>query len=120
MSRRGKEFSAKTKVQAWIRSGGRCEYCGVLIRYGPKYVRSGAQFDHEIAIGNGGDNSLKNCKVACRACHDEKTPQDVKSIAKGKRVHRKHINATAPKQRIPSRGFPKREKESKRWPGPTA
>lgn len=120
MSRRGKEFSKKTKVQAWLRSGGHCEYCGVLIRYGPNYVNSGGDFDHEIAIGNGGDKSLKNCKVACRSCHDAKTPKDRKSIAKGKRVHAKHINATAPKRPIPSRGFPKVEKERKRWPGPNA
>lgn len=113
MSRRGKEFSAKTKAQAFMRSDGSCEVCGLKLRVGVEY-------DHRIPIADGGDGSLSNCVVTCRHCHSAKTKKDVTRIAKGKRIHRKHVNAVTAKRAIPSRGFPKVEKERKRWPGPNA
>ena len=108
------EFTGKTKAEAWLRAGGKCESCGNVIRRGPQY-------DHRIPCGDGGSNDLANCQVLCEFCHGTKTKTDVTRIAKGKRVHRKHINATStPRRKIQSAGFPKFERERKRWPGPEA
>lgn len=83
-----KEFPAKVKIAAFERAKGRCENCGVLIRYG-------AHYDHRIPDAIGGAPTLDNCQVLCRNCHGAKTAkEDVPTIAKAKRVRNKHINAT--------------------------
>ncbi len=98
MSRR--EFPAKVKVAAFERSGGLCERCKA--RLGPGNV----EYDHVLADWLGGEPTLENCEALCRACHrgpGGKTAQDVKVIAKAKRVGRSHIGA-APKSRNPLPG----------------
>jgi 5-methylcytosine-specific restriction protein A len=80
------EFSAKTKVAAFERSRGNCEGCGA------KLFAGNIEYDHQIPCGLGGDNSLENCIVRCRACHSTKTHKtDVPQIAKAKRRQRNHI-----------------------------
>ncbi len=82
-----REFPAKVKVAAFERARGRCETCTALILYG-------AQYDHRIADGIGGEPSVENCQVLCKTCHDLKTTtEDVPKIAKSKRVRAKHVNA---------------------------
>jgi 5-methylcytosine-specific restriction protein A len=79
------EFSAKTKAQAFERSGGHCEECTAKLYPGK------IAYDHVIPDGLHGDNSLGNCAVLCVACHGKKTPGDVANIARAKRRQRRHI-----------------------------
>lgn len=90
-----KEFSAKTKVAAWARCGGRWEGCGIEIADGDR-----VDFDHIIPDAFGKDNALSNCQVLCRPCHIEKTKTDVTQIAKAKRVAKKHTGTFRPPRRI--------------------
>lgn len=76
-----KEFSVKTKEDAWDRSGGACEADGAT--YGlPMGVRCGADmtlpsvgvyYDHVNPDALSKNNSLENCGAVCRNCHDWKT-----------------------------------------------
>ena len=104
------EFTGPTKKAAWARCEGQCEYregtgidewrCQTMLRPGDIF------YDHIIPDGLGGDNTLDNCQVLCRAHHDPKTQKvDVPRIAKMKRQRAKHIGATGPKRKIPSRPF---------------
>ncbi|WP_316859963.1 HNH endonuclease signature motif containing protein [uncultured Cohaesibacter sp.] len=95
------EFSKKTKAEAFLRDGGRCVKCGT------KLSPDATEYDHIEPCGLGGDNSLDNCQCLCGECHKEKTKGDVKTIAKVKRIHNKHVGIeTRKKQKLPSRPFP--------------
>jgi len=100
MTRR-REFSNRTRLQAWERAGGRCEECGVKLHVGDR-----REYDHRIPCELGGDNSLGNCVLLCGPCHRAKTStQDAPTIAKAKRVAGKHSGAHRPRSRLPgSRG----------------
>lgn len=99
MTRR--EFSKATKRAALERSGHRCEAAGR--RYGFDEgqrcncnLSLGVQFDHCIADGLGGDNSLGNCRAVCIRCHSFKTRNDVAQIAKMKRQKDRHTGVSRP------------------------
>ncbi len=81
------EFSAKTKVQAYERSKGRCEACGARLQVGH------TRYDHLLPDGLGGLPNLENCRVVCTTCDAPKTAADQRQIAKATRQHRKHIGA---------------------------
>lgn len=87
------EFTQKTKVAGWQRSGGYCEKgCGTKLR--PGHFR----YDHIIACEFGGDNSLSNLQVICDGCDAVKTyKQDIPAIAKSNRVRARHIGAKTAK-----------------------
>ena len=81
-----KEFSAKTKLEAFERCRGRCEGadCDVLLRPGRWHC------DHVIPCELDGDNSLGNAQCLCEPCHRTKTGQkDIPAIAKSKRIRRR-------------------------------
>ena len=82
------EFTAKTKAQAFARANGCCEGDNCGARLTPGKFR----YDHRVPCQMGGDNSLENCTVLCLACDlGQKTPQDLRDIAKAKRIERKHL-----------------------------
>lgn len=86
------EFSAKTKVEAFTRCGGRCEKCTARLFPG------NTEYDHSTACGIGGGNSVGNCVALCRACHRLKTSaDDVPRIAKAKRNHRHNAGVKRPR-----------------------
>jgi len=100
------EFSKKIRAQAFLRCKGFCEGCNAHLKVGE------GEYDHRIPDALGGEATLDNCQVLCVPCHrgvGAKTAQDVKTIAKVKRIQMKHNGSwksTGPK--IQSRGFQKR------------
>lgn len=98
-------FSVKTKKAAAERASGHCEnkQCGL-----PFSASNPAEFDHELPDGLGGDNSLENCVVLCRACHKAKTvSEDRPKIDKATRLRNKRLGLQPAKRKWPSRPFPK-------------
>lgn len=92
MSRR--EFSAKTKLAAWERCGGKCEGadCGVKLTPGRFH------YDHEIPDAMGGEPTLENCTVLCLPCHALKTTKaDVPAIAKSVRIRKRAAGIKKPR-----------------------
>jgi len=80
------EFSKKTKLQAWERSGGRCQCgCGFKILGRPEY-------HHAVPAALGGDNSLDNCRVLDKKHHRQITAEkDIPELAKSERIFEKRI-----------------------------
>jgi len=104
MSRR--EFPKPVKVAVIKRAtnGGviYCEKCGALAK---KF-----QIDHIIADSHGGDNVIENAELICEICYGDKNPKDTTIAAKLKRIEAKHLGAVAPKAKIASRGFSRKER----------
>ena len=95
-----KEFSVKTKKAAWKRCNGICE-CGC----GQK-ITGRAEFDHILADGLGGDNSLENCKVLSVKCHKLKThTEDRPMMAKADRLRAKRLGIAPAKRKWPTKKF---------------
>lgn len=89
-----REFSTKVRVAAFQRAKGRCESCTAPLFPG-KF-----EYDHRLADAFGGEPTLENCEVICKACHDLKTfTSDIPAIAKSNRVRAKHIGAKTRKGR---------------------
>ncbi len=105
-----KEFTPKTKLAAWERSGHRCEIidgvgCGVLIRPG-----NGPEYHHIIGAYFDGCNELENCQVLCIGCHKAVTRKQAPVIAKSRRLLKTSANAKKTK-----RGFRKPEGYKYNW-----
>lgn len=93
------EFSAKTKMDAFKRSGDICEChripgmvaCGRPLKGQPIF------YEHIIQCEISNDNSLENCAVLTKTCWRLKTDkQDLPVIAKVKRVERKNLGIKKP------------------------
>lgn len=81
-----REFSAKVMGAAAVRAGGHCENCTARLATGQFH------YDHVIPDAMGGEPTLANCAVLCKACHSLKTTKaDVPNIARAKRRERKHF-----------------------------
>jgi 5-methylcytosine-specific restriction endonuclease McrA len=70
-------FSEAVKANAFSRANSRCEChrkehnhlfgrCGSLL-----VTRRMAQFHHKHAVARGGSDTLSNCEVLCRTCHEK-------------------------------------------------
>ena len=68
-----REFTRKTKAAAFLRAEGRCEHINHGSRCDAKLHAGNCAFDHIIADSIGGDPTLDNCAVLCRAHHLLKT-----------------------------------------------
>lgn len=101
-----REFSRKIRRQAIQRANGCCESksCGAALKPGE------AEVDHILPCELGGEPTLANAQVLCRACHKAKTGDDVRRIRKSDRARDKNTGAIRPKQNIPGRGFVKTSK----------
>lgn len=95
---------ARVKLRIFEREGGRCHFSGRKIMPGDAY-----DFDHIIAIGNGGKNRESNIAPILRDVeHKQKTAADVAEMAKVRRMRAKHLGIYPPsKAKIKGRGFPK-------------
>ena len=70
-------FSETVKAKAWERNNGRCE-CRRKEHGHPfgrctsqLLFRSWAQFHHVHAKAKGGTDTLSNCEVLCKTCHEK-------------------------------------------------
>lgn len=92
---------AKVKLRIWERCGGRCWLTGKKIMPGDAY-----DFDHRIALCNGGQNREFNISLVLRDKHREKSAADVAERSKVERIRQKHLGIfPKAKQQIRSRGF---------------
>ena len=80
------EFTKQTKLDAWLRAGGRCECgCGLKIVGTPEY-------HHIIEAAVGGDASLENCVVMDPKCHRRLTREEtVPAVTRAKRLEEKRL-----------------------------
>lgn len=93
----------RVKLRIFEREGGRCHISGRKIMVGEPY-----DFDHKIALINGGEHRESNLFPALRNKHREKTAKDVAEKARTYAVKAKHVLPRQP-SRWSSRPFPKRE-----------
>lgn len=113
-----KEFTAKTRKAALLRSAMVCEAIGAW--YGldagqrcSNDLAYGVQYDHYILDANSKDNSLENCRSVCPKCHAWKTanhdtPTAAKTVAQSLMGMK-----TRPKQAIKSAPFAKPDKPAR-------
>lgn len=114
MSRNRKEFSTKTKLQGWKRCCGRCE--GIVVdpesgasnRCNAALAPGRFHYDHVNPDAMTGQPTLENLAVLCLLCHAIKTGEDVRKIAKAKRIEARETNTQARNaaRKIESAGFP--------------
>ena len=102
-----REFSKAIKVAVIRRAGATgmilCEKCGALARRW--------QIDHIRPDGLLGEPTLENAQLLGECCYVPKNADDTKTIAKAKRREAKHLGISRKGPAIPSRGFPKAEKQ---------
>lgn len=74
----------RVKVRIWGRAHARCADCGRKCGIGGERF----QYDHIIAVINGGQNREKNIRLLCLECHTKKTKDDVaeKAVAYRKKA----------------------------------
>lgn len=94
---------ARVKIRTFDRYGGKCVICTLPIvgRMLP------AQYDHAVALVNGGGHRESNLQLLCSPCHAVKTKADVaeKSVTARKRA--KHLGLQPARKKIQSAGFRK-------------
>ena len=99
-----REFSARTKRQAWERANGFCEglrpteHFAVFERCNAPIDLGGFHYDHIDPDWFSKDNELDNCQLLCTRCHKLKTQRDIKSIAKSKRIINKRAKIKSSKR----------------------
>jgi len=95
MSRSVEEWIGKTddaaiptrvKLRIWERENGTCWISGRKIRPGEPF-----DFDHKVALINGGEHRESNLFPALRDKHREKTREDVAIKSETARVRSKHL-----------------------------
>ena len=96
-----REFSTKTKREAWERCNGMCEMNRNGVRCGAPIDLGRFIYDHLDPDWYSKDNELENCQVICLPCNREKTAKDQGDIAKSKRIIDKRMKARKPGRAMP-------------------
>lgn len=97
------EIPKAVKLRIWERCGGRCQLTGRKLMVGDEY-----DFDHIIALADGGGHRETNLQLVWRPAHRIKSAEEAGPRAKVERQRAKHLGLwPAPKQRLKGRGFPK-------------
>ena len=96
-ARARREFTLKVKNAAFDRCKGHCEMdgCGLELQTG-RFT-----YDHRVPDWIGGDATLENCQVICRACDKAKTAKDQGDIARVRGVRDRHIGAHRSRNPLP-------------------
>lgn len=98
------ETAAPSRVKARIvlAQEGVCA-CGCGMKLGA--AGEGIEFDHIIALINGGENREANLRALRRPCHAIKTRADVAEKAKVARVRAKHLGLGPKRRKMAYRKF---------------
>lgn len=99
------KIPTRVKLRIMARENNRCWISGRVIRPGDLF-----DFDHKVALINGGEHRESNLFPALRDKHREKTKQDVAEKSKTARVRARHVLPREP-SRLRSRGFEPRPKQ---------
>ena len=77
----------RVKLRIFLKAEGRCEKCLTWI------PGKSPNFDHKVALINGGENRESNLQLLCAGCHKPKTQADVaeKAVTYRKRLQRAGI-----------------------------
>jgi 5-methylcytosine-specific restriction endonuclease McrA len=86
----------RVKVRVFEKFGKRCAVCGVALGYGLP-----PQYDHIIALANGGRHAEDNLQPLCEPHHRAKTRSDMALKAKGYRIRKKAAGLHRAKNKIP-------------------
>lgn len=88
---------ARVKLRVFLAKDGRCEDCKnkITAALGPP------QYDHVIALINGGENRESNVQLLCNGCHKKKTKADVAEKAMIYRKRIKHLGIGRKPSRFP-------------------
>jgi 5-methylcytosine-specific restriction endonuclease McrA len=97
----------RVRAEIMLRQQGRCADCGTRL------IMGFIVFDHRPPIGLRDEaddvSDLDRLAAICWTCHEQKTPTDLRSIAKAKRIAEKHQDflerqaGKVPGRRVPSR-----------------
>jgi 5-methylcytosine-specific restriction protein A len=104
-----REFSTKVRLEAFLRSKGRCESARVHqladIGCSRKLFEGDIRYEHINPDGLTGEPTLDNCAVLCTDCWKIKTrTYDQPEVARAKRKHLRSIGIKRP-SRWPKRKF---------------
>lgn len=103
MTREVKEWIGKTddtpapprvKLRVFLRFGGTCQQCFTKIVSGP-------EFDHRVALINGGSNSEGNLVPLHPRCHALKTRDDVALKSADRKTQLHHYGIKKPRRPMP-------------------
>ena len=95
-----KPYTPLQRAKMFDEHKGICCICGCKIQVGQKWID-----EHERALALGGTNDPDNRGPAHAKCAQVKTKDDMKRTNKAKNTRAKHVGATRPKRKIPSRPF---------------
>jgi 5-methylcytosine-specific restriction endonuclease McrA len=84
----------RVKLRIFEAHGGKCYVTGRKLSAGE------FDFDHIIALCNGGENRESNLAPIWKPAHKEKTAQDVAQKSKDRRVRQKHLGISKPKSTL--------------------
>ncbi|MGH1350756.1 MAG: HNH endonuclease [Methyloligellaceae bacterium] len=76
----------RVKLRIWEREGGKCHLTGKKIMPADKF-----EYEHRIALCNGGEHRETNIAVALKAPHKKKTKKDRNLKKKTDRLKKKHF-----------------------------
>lgn len=94
----------RVKARIWLREGGRCYLSKRKILASDAF-----DYEHVIALCNGGEHRENNICLALKDKHREKTRADLDIKSKIARVRAKHLGIyPQARAKIQSRGFQKR------------
>jgi hypothetical protein len=102
----------RLRAQILLRQGGRCFDCGTRLILG-KFV-----FDHRpplaLRVDNENPNDPNRLVAICSVCDRQKTPRDIKEIARAKRLalnHEDHLERM--REKVPGRPVPSKSQWKK-------
>lgn len=109
-----KSFTKKQRLEIFTRAEGRCQ-CGC-----GKKLQPGFHIEHRNPLWRGGTNDIENLEAWTPACHASKTAGEASDRGKVNRLIKKSDPLTRKPSRMHSRGFPKggpkQKIPSRPWP----
>lgn len=95
----------RVKVRLIMKSEGYCAICGIKI-----LATKDFDFDHKVALINGGEHAEANLQVVHRWCHKTKTAADVKQKARDYRKRKSNYGIKPKSKFACSKDSPYRKK----------